>query len=695
MYIDENTLSGVLNNFGNLNKGRIKKRFDKVEQVFREIGNIVCEDFKSFRKVEKWEDGEIKKLNGQYDRKIFAPCHIGLTDDKRYGGILLQKKYFEHSNYDNKIKKGQNYLSSEGRGKLVVDILSIIGGFDSRGKMKDEYRILSNAQTSKDDFNSTLQSNGQYAWINSHFADNTLFCEFVDFVKECNNNEVKSEWYKNIALCYPYADDKKTIGKLSGSKEDIKQETNKQQDILAYRFPLKFLWMWANKDNVIHPLSLMAFRDFLKSEFMSEVFKILSQEGEQCFSGFSYDDNNKTMGEEFSTYAEKITNAKIEYFPRIWGEVSKAIMVKLFGKEWEGQKIDNLKKASQLISLLTLGETDMTNIDELLKTHKQIILYGVPGTGKTHSAKKLIKSKIKQDWDDDKDKLKDYQFGAILNNESELFTFDEKKGIQTENEGIGGEAIWDMMQFHPNTTYQDFIGGIIPKTKKDGSLTYEVESGKFKKFCEYASVNSTTPFVFIIDEINRANLSEVLGELLYALEYRDEGITIPNFNKPFVIPSNVYIIGTMNNVDKSLSTFDLALRRRFGFYEVGVDCDMIEKMLEGKVEEKVLEKYIERCQDLNALLCDEIDESNEERLKQEKSKALGLEKHYKIGQAYFAKIEKFFESNKVEKITPIHLTKLWDYHLQPLIEEYVGFSMNSKEVSDKLDNLKTFWIKAI
>lgn len=72
-------------------------------------------------------------------------------------------------------------------------------------------------------------------------------------------------------------------------------------------------------------------------------------------------------------------------------------------------------------------------------------------------------------------------------------------------------------------------------------------------------------FIFIIDEINRAELSAVFGELLYALEYRGKSINLPHFKSPFTIPSNVYIIGTMNNVDKSLVTFDLALRRRFGF----------------------------------------------------------------------------------------------------------------------------------
>lgn len=707
MYIDEKVMKDCLKRFDNLNKGRISKRFDEVCTVFKNIKQIDCSQLKKFFKVKEWKDGKIEKSeNTDSQRKIFFPCDIGLTDGKRYGGVLLQKKYFEDERFDKKIAKSNQYLNSEERGELVKDILSIIGGFDSRGKMKDEYRILSNAQTSKDDFDSTLQSNGQYAWINSHFADNTLFCEFVDFVKNCKpdqdteidssqKTEIDSEWYENIALCYPYADEKKTIGKLSGGEKEKPlegQEAKKQREILACRFPLKFLWMWANQGDVIHPLSLMAFREFLKSDFM------------------------KNISDE--TTLKKLVNLEIGEFVRQWKILSDKIMQQLVDN-WEKtlpeEKKKHIHQVSLLISLLTLSETNMTNIDELLKTHKQIILYGVPGTGKTHSAKELIREwgeiAIRQEEKKQKSDMEqqEQEKPQQMNAKEDIlekchfnkFLVKDNKQATNPQDGeyadIKDPIVWEIMQFHPNTTYQDFIGGIIPKTEQNDNLTYKVESGKFKKFCECAGKeeNKSKKFVFIIDEINRANLSEVLGELLYALEYRDEEITIPNFDKPFVIPNNVYIIGTMNNVDKSLSTFDLALRRRFGFYEVGVDCEVIEKMLEGKVEKDCLEKYIERCQDLNALISGDFDEEDKERLSKEENNTLKLEKHYKIGQAYFAKIEKFFESNESNEITPIHLTKLWDYHLQPLIEEYIGFSMGNQEISNKLDNLKAFWIREL
>ncbi|RDU70289.1 McrB family protein [Helicobacter brantae] len=677
MYIDKSVMEEYLSEkFEALRKQKreIEGRFDDVNKIFDFIGS-----------------NDIKGIEG-IERKIFLPCREEWTDSTRFYGVFKQAEA---------VCKNDNFPEKK---EFVIKFLSMMGGFkfydfktiqdlkerNYRFTAVEDYRLLSNNSKDKD-YSGGLEL-GLNAGINSHFTDNTYVMEYVDFVKVAKNT--KEEWDKNLykyisrmALHYPSRGDSNPPTNMG--EEYLKKQGDIQQQILPYRFPLKFLWMWAKKDEVIHPLSLRAFRSFLDSEFMSEIFESKKNDLKELL----YDKNKEKefkLGEQTSGYAEKITNAKIEYFPEIWKKVSDKIMEKLQLSK------DNIHHLSLLISLLTLGETDMTNIDELLKTHKQVILYGVPGTGKTHSAKELIRKWSKeafhptQEESNKEDDLKDWQFGEIAK---------EKKGgdcIELDYEICekiaGAPIVWDIMQFHPNTTYQDFIGGIIPKTgEKYKSLTYEVESGKFKKFCEYASANSQTPFVFIIDEINRANLSEVLGELLYALEYRDEGITIPNFKEPFVIPSNVYIIGTMNNVDKSLATFDLALRRRFGFYEVGVDCDVIGEILKSKGIGN-LDAYIGRCQDLNALISGEIEEEDKERLKREW--VLGLESHCKIGQAYFAKIRDFL--GKEEKIIKVpHLEKLWIYHLQPLIEEYIGFSMNSKEVSDKLDYLKIFWIKAI
>lgn len=203
--------------------------------------------------------------------------------------------------------------------------------------------------------------------------------------------------------------------------------------------------------------------------------------------------------------------------------------------------------------------------------------------------------------------------------------------------------------------------------------------------CDTANLeeNKNKPFILIIDEINRADLSAVFGELMYALEYRDEEISIPNFEKPFVIPKNIYLIGTMNSIDKSLATFDLALRRRFGFYKIMPDVNLLSNMLATtNLCNDSIEEFIKKCKNLN----DEI--SN--------NLVLQLGYDYQIGHAYFAKIKDFIPDNKDEQsISTFDLEKLWIYHLEPLLEEYIGNRMEDSSIKDKIEKMKNEFIKSL
>ena len=238
------------------------------------------------------------------------------------------------------------------------------------------------------------------------------------------------------------------------------------------------------------------------------------------------------------------------------------------------------------------------------------------------------------------------------------------------------------MQFHPNYTYEDFIGGISPKLN-DSGLSYELKIGIFKEFCDKAKEfcnkeKENKKFIMIIDEINRADLSSVFGELMYALEYRGESVSIPNFNEPFFIPSNVYVIGTMNSIDKSLVTFDLALRRRFGFYKLMPQTKAIEDILsEYNIEENYLSKYIERCTELNDRISNDDD--------------LQLGSEYQIGQAYFGKVKDFLSkpNNDTQNIiTILELEKLWIYHLEPLLQEYLGTRVEDKDIKGVIGDIR-------
>ncbi len=161
-----------------------------------------------------------------------------------------------------------------------------------------------------------------------------------------------------------------------------------------------------------------------------------------------------------------------------------------------------------------------------IQRKRQAIFYGPPGTGKTFIARRLAEHLIG-----------------------------------------GGDGFWELVQFHPAYAYEDFIQGIRPRPTASGGLEYPVVRGRFLEFCQRAA-QCKGPCVLIIDEINRANLARVFGELMYLLEYRDETIRLATSDQGFRIPRNVYLIGTMNTADRSIALVDHALRRRFAFIKL-------------------------------------------------------------------------------------------------------------------------------
>lgn len=176
---------------------------------------------------------------------------------------------------------------------------------------------------------------------------------------------------------------------------------------------------------------------------------------------------------------------------------------------------------------------------ERLAHKRQIVFHGPPGSGKTWVAQRLAKL-----W-------------------------------------VGAQGQIQTVQFHPGYTYEDFFAGPALKVSDSGALRYEVLPGALLEFCDVARENPAGRFVMIIDEINRADLSRTLGELLHALEYRDQPIRLANgpADGYFSMPSNVYLIGTMNSADRSIAIVDHALRRRFAFIQLRPDYDRLASAL--------------------------------------------------------------------------------------------------------------------
>jgi AAA domain (dynein-related subfamily) len=190
---------------------------------------------------------------------------------------------------------------------------------------------------------------------------------------------------------------------------------------------------------------------------------------------------------------------------------------------------------AQLANELSLETSYLEDVDWLLRDRKQLIFYGPPGTGKTFVAETF----------------------------AEWFA--------------GSHERVETIQFHASYAYEDFVEGIRPDLDtKD--LRYALVPGILQRFAEKAETDPR-PHVLIIDEINRANVSRVFGELLFLLEYRDRTVRLPYSRKSFGLPGNLHIIGTMNTADRSIAVVDFALRRRFHFIEFPADPAILRRWL--------------------------------------------------------------------------------------------------------------------
>jgi len=188
-----------------------------------------------------------------------------------------------------------------------------------------------------------------------------------------------------------------------------------------------------------------------------------------------------------------------------------------------------------------------------------IILHGPPGTSKTYCAKKI----------------------------SDLL-------VALENGATCLDKNFRIVQFHPSMTYEDFIRGLRAKPV-GATISYEAENAIFGEMCVEAAKDPNNYYVLIVDEINRANLPSVFGELIYALEYRGEAVNTPyevNSSKELIVPPNLVLIGTMNTADRSVGQMDYAIRRRFQFFPLLPDVQKVRDEVAKETFQNVLRLFV-------------------------------------------------------------------------------------------------------
>ena len=252
-----------------------------------------------------------------------------------------------------------------------------------------------------------------------------------------------------------------------------------------------------------------------------------------------------------------------------------------------------------------MSEEEYERLRSVLVFKKNIILQGAPGVGKTYTAKRLA------------------------------YSFIGEKNIDRVK----------IVQFHQSYSYEDFIMGFRPS-----DIGFELRKGTFYNFCKRAELDASNDYFFIIDEINRGNLSKIFGELFMLLENDKRGASLQLIysDEKFSIPDNLYIIGMMNTADRSLAMLDYALRRRFAFFELqpGFDTDGF-KAYQSNINNRKLDNLIACVKNLNYAIA--TDES--------------LGEGFCIGHSYFCNLTP-------ESVNDQVISNIVEYELIPLLKEY-------------------------
>ncbi|REC50684.1 hypothetical protein DRF62_18780 [Chryseobacterium piscium] len=465
------------------------------------------------------------------------------------------------------------------------------------------------------------------------------------------------------------------------------------------------------------------YTSYYKVNYIAEVIDVVEGENEYLKADWEVNYRNDYAYPKFEDLQDDNKSAKIIFLINKFYQVDSIPIdqFKLF-KNYSYPRQDNLTPIENYITNSQHIENILIKkMKQLLLYKKQIILQGPPGTGKTRLATEIAKSLIKNNsiFDISEDNILSFfkiNQEITARKESTKYTIKEinkdsillsttredrsptrkqiyesyvgklwqksseerksntlsyadalAKNIYERFNSIKNNSYYKIIQFHPSYTYEDFVRGIVAIPNENGEgILYKGEDKILAKLASDAKEDSDNNYILIIDEINRANLSSVLGELIYALEYRGEevesmySVDESILKNKLVLPPNLYIIGTMNTADRSVGHIDYAIRRRFAFVDVlpkELEDDNI--VFHKEIFRKVSELFITNFDEYNA---------NEKTVLKRANTLSGefRPEDVWIGHSYF--IQKKLEDGSFE---PQDFTIRLDYEIKPILLEYV------------------------
>lgn len=555
-----------------------------------------------------------------------------LTDDSINECIKLYHDNFKDDkrNFDEKIKEQFDGASIEV--KLIFAHAEWLWSFmvdDIRIESKKAYTIRT-TELKESDLNLNVYKNGFGSagqWHTNNKYNEILFNLFVIRFIHKENQDKKLDLKKikvaieEICLYHKYEQEPKVITLSDEFKSELPVKSLAQTNLLTYiGHPDKYERIASNKHKTL----------------LYNSFKVLLSEKDE--------EETKNLDEKIFKIREALTNFVDEDFD--------------FYTEEKVRKVWNY----------SISEEDFSEIQGL-QYKKAIIMYGPPGTSKTHTATELAKALITNGYLRDKERVKKY----FESNHNEFV----KDRIHN-------------LQLHPNYTYEDFIAGY---QLRNGNT--KIEKGVLFDVCEKACGDELKlPHVLILDEINRVDLSRLFGEVFSAIENRGKDVKLGVGDVNLNIPQNLYIIGTMNEIDFSLEQMDFALRRRFLWFFYGFDEGKLKSIMKFKNEE------------LNAKLKleEELDRfvQNASSLNQEISRLPELGKQYQIGHTFFAEIVDIYISykelngiktpkNQIYHKDGIPAKILWEISIEPILMAFLG-NLSPDEMEEIKDRLFKIYI---